>query len=210
VLSRKSAVDIAAVGLGTGAVAAYTRPGDRLTFFEIDPLVINITRNPANFTYVTQCAHGQIGYVVGDARLTLAKQPPGKFDILLIDAFSSDAIPAHLLTVEAMRTYFSRIKPDGVVIFHLSNRHLQLMTPAEGIARAAGGVSLEQKYIASADSPRMWESSEFAVIAGRTPQALEPYRSGIWEIPSPSNARTWTDDYTNIPGAVWSQFIHPN
>jgi hypothetical protein len=209
VLSRKGAVDIAAVGLGTGAVATYTRPGDRLTFFEIDPLVVRITRNPANFTYVTQCAHGEIGYVIGDARLTLAKQPRDKFDILLIDAFSSDAIPAHLLTVEAMRTYLSRIKPDGVVIFHLSNRHLQLMTPAEGIARAAGGVSLEQKYYASPSSPRMWESSEYVVIAGRTPQALEPYRSGEWEIPPPSRARTWTDDYTNIPGAVWSRLTHP-
>lgn len=209
VMRRKSSLDIAAVGLGTGAVAAYTRPGDRLTFFEIDPLVVDITRNPANFTYVTQCAHGQIGYVIGDARLTLAKQPTDKFDVLLIDAFSSDAIPAHLLTVEAMRTYLSRIKPDGVVIFHLSNRHLQLITPAEGIAKAAGGVALEQKYFAAPDSPKMWESSEYAVIAGRSPEALKPYLNGEWEIPSPSRARTWTDDYTNIPGAVWSRLTHP-
>jgi len=203
---RKSALNIAAVGLGTGAVAAYTRPGDRLTFFEIDPLVVSITRNPANFTYVSQCAHGQVGYVIGDARLTLAKQPAEAFDVLLVDAFSSDAIPAHLLTVEAMRTYLSRIKPDGVVILHLSNRHLRLQEPAHGIAKAAGGVSLEQDHRAAQTSPIMWESSENVVIVGRSAAALEPYRTApYWEIPRPSRARTWTDDYTNIPGAFWAE-----
>jgi SAM-dependent methyltransferase len=206
VRARKAAMDVAAVGLGTGAVAAYMRPGDRLTFFEIDPLVVAITTNPRNFTYVSECAKGRIDYVIGDARLTLARQPASAFDLLLVDAFSSDAIPAHLLTVEAMRTYLSRIKPDGVVILHLSNRHLELHGPANAVAKAAGGVSLEQRYRKADSATSMWESSENVVIVGRSAAALAPYRAApYWEIPPLSRSRPWTDDYTNLPGALWAE-----
>jgi hypothetical protein len=203
---RKSAIDVGAVGLGPGAVAAYTRPGDRLTFFEIDQLVIDIATDPKNFTYVSECAAGKVDYVVGDARLTLARQATERFDILLIDAFSSDAIPAHLLTVEAMRTYLSRIKPDGVVILHLSNRHLELRGPAHAVARAAGGVSLEQRYLKAENTPNMWDSTQDVVIVGRSPEALDPYFDAEnWEIPPPSRIRPWTDDYTNLAGALWRE-----
>ena len=203
--AQKSAITVAAVGLGTGAVAAYARPADRLTFFEIDPLVIALSTDPKNFTYVTECARGQIGYVLGDARLTLAKQPADTFDILLVDAFSSDAIPAHLLTVEAMRTYLSRIKPDGVVVLHLSNRHLELRGPAHAVAKAAGGVSLEQRYRKGDRTPNLWESSQDVVIVGRSAAALASYRAAPgWTIPPPSRTRPWTDDYTNLAGALWA------
>ncbi|HEY2359258.1 MAG TPA: fused MFS/spermidine synthase, partial [Phenylobacterium sp.] len=121
---EKPALRIGAVGLGTGSVSAYVRPGDRLTFFEIDPLVIRISSDPAHFSYTTRCAKGPVDYVLGDARLTLAEQPTDLFDILLIDAFSSDAVPTHLLTEEAVRGYLTHIKPDGVLILHLSNRNL--------------------------------------------------------------------------------------
>jgi SAM-dependent methyltransferase len=211
VRARKSAITVGAVGLGPGAVAAYTRPGDRLTFFEIDQLVIDIATDPKNFTYVSECAKGEVDYVVGDARLTLAKQPADQFDVLLIDAFSSDAIPAHLLTVEAMRTYLSRIKPDGVVILHLSNRHLELRGPAHAVARAAGGVSLEQRYRKGDYTPSMWESTQDVVIVGRSPEALDPYFDAEnWEIPAPTRIRPWTDDYTNLAGALWREQLNPN
>jgi hypothetical protein len=107
----KASVRIGAVGLGTGTVAAYTRPGDHLTFYEIDPLVVRIANDPKHFTYTTECAKGRVDFVVGDARLTVAKEPDGLFDILLIDAFSSDAVPAHLLTVEAVRGYLAKLRP---------------------------------------------------------------------------------------------------
>jgi len=211
VQSRKPTMDVAAVGLGTGVVSAYTRPGDQLTFFEIDPLVVAVSSDPENFTYVTECARGRIDYVIGDARLTLNRQPADSFDILLVDAFSSDAIPAHLLTVEAMRTYLSKIKPDGVVILHLSNRHLELHRPANAVAKAAGGVSLEQRYRKSDSTPHLWESSENVVIVGRSAAALEPYRAApFWEIPPPSRSRPWTDDYTNLPGALWAHLRGEN
>lgn len=124
------AVSLGVVGLGTGTTASFVRAGDRIRFFEIDPLVVRIANDPARFNYLRACARGPVSIVLGDARLSLAKAPPDQFDVLLIDAFSSDSVPVHLLTVEAMRTYLRVIKPDGVVILHLTNRNLELIPPA--------------------------------------------------------------------------------
>jgi SAM-dependent methyltransferase len=200
---RPAGVRIGAVGLGTGSVAAYVRPGDYLTFFEIDPLVIRIASDPENFSYTTECVQGRVDYVVGDARLTVAQQPPGTFDILLIDAFSSDAVPTHLLTVEAVRGYLTRLKPDGVLILHLSNRHLDLKGPAQAVARAAGGHALlQQRRVLSGAG--FWEADEDALIIGKSPEAIAAYAADPRWLPSdPTKARPWTDDYTNIPGAMW-------
>jgi len=197
---------IGAVGLGTGAVAAYTRPGDSLTFFEIDPMVIKIATDPKHFSYTTKCAQGKIDYVLGDARLTLTKQPNETFDILLIDAFSSDAVPAHLLTVEAMKGYLAKLKPDGVLIVHLSNRNLELRSPAMAVAEAAGGFSLMQRHDAASDSPPLWESSEDAMIVTKQLAALAPYEADKrWTATNPTLARPWTDDYMNLVGALYAQ-----
>jgi SAM-dependent methyltransferase len=196
------AMRMGAVGLGTGSVAAYVRPGDHLTFFEIDPLVIRISTDPKHFSYTTLCAKGVVDYVVGDARLTLARQPPGVFDVLLIDAFSSDAVPAHLLTVEAVRGYLSHLKPDGIVILHLSNRNLELNAPAQAVAHAAGGYALLQQYRPATNA--FWESGEDAVIIGKSPQAIAPFaHDKRWKPADPTKARPWTDDYTNLVGALW-------
>lgn len=200
---RPSGVRIAAVGLGTGAVASYVRPNDHLTFFEIDPLVVRISSDPRNFTYTTRCAEGAVDYVIGDARLTLAQQPAEAFDIILIDAFSSDAVPTHLLTVEAVRGYLSRLKPDGVIVLHLSNRHLDLNGPAQSVAKAAGGHAFLQmrRLVGNAG---FWEADEDALIIGRSPEAMARYAADDRWLPAdPSLARPWTDDYTNIPGALW-------
>ncbi|RAK68911.1 fused MFS/spermidine synthase [Phenylobacterium kunshanense] len=196
---------IGAVGLGTGSVAAYTRPGDHLTFFEIDPLVVKVATDPKNFTYTTECARGRLDYVIGDARLTVADQPDASFDILLIDAFSSDAVPAHLLTVEAVRGYLAKLKPDGILILHLSNRNLDLLGPAQAVARAAGGHGLIQTYRPDKEPEGSWESAEDAVIVARNPEALEAYaRSGKWKAVNPFLARPWTDDYTNLAGSLYA------
>ncbi len=204
--AARPAIRVGAVGLGTGSVAAYSRPGDHFTFFEIDPLVIKTASDPAMFGYTTECAKGRIDYVLGDARLTLAKQAPGQFDILLIDAFSSDAVPAHLMTVEAMRGYLTKIKPDGVVIMHLSNRNLNLPAPAKAIAAAAGGHALFQHHDADPAKPMMWEAGEEALIVARTPQALAAFaKDPRWTSADPKGARPWTDDYTNLLGAFISK-----
>jgi spermidine synthase len=196
---------IGAVGLGTGSVAAYVRPGDRLTFFEIDPLVVKVASDPANFSYTSECAKAPVDYVIGDARLTVAKQPAGSFDILLIDAFSSDAVPAHLLTVEAVRGYLTKLKPDGILILHLSNRNLDLLGPAQSVTRKAGGWALVQEYRPGQDPMGTWESPEDAVIAANSHQALARFAAdNRWRPANPFLVRPWTDDYTNLAGSMYA------
>jgi hypothetical protein len=199
----KPAMTVGAVGLGTGSVAAYDRASDAFTFFEINPLVARVSRDPANFSYLSRCARGGLGFVLGDARLTLGRQPADKFDVLLIDAFSSDSVPAHLLTVEAVKMYLSRIKPDGVVILHLSNRNLDLIDPAQAVALAAGGHALVQLHSRVAARPLMWESPEDAVIIARTPQGLAPFATNVrWRPVDAHGVRPWSDDYIDLFGAL--------
>ncbi|MFI4975812.1 MAG: fused MFS/spermidine synthase [Caulobacterales bacterium] len=200
---RKSAINVGAVGLGTGAVAAYTRPSDRLRFFEVDPLVIRVATDPRYFSYTTACAFGHIFYTLGDARLTLARQPSGHFDILLIDAFTSDSVPAHLLTVEAVRMYLSKLTPDGVLVLHLSNRNLDLMRPAQAVALAAGGQALKQEFWQSDAVSPIWASSEQAVIVANSRAALAPFLADPrWSTADAEGVQPWTDDYTDLFGAL--------
>lgn len=200
--ARKPQLSIGAVGLGTGAVAAYTRPGDTLRFFEIDPLVLRVSRDSGAFSYVSDCAHGQISYTLGDARLTLSKAPAASFDLLLIDAFSSDSVPAHLLTTQAARMYLEKLRPDGVVVFHLSNRNLDLMAPAAAIAQAASGQGLAQSF--RPGPPASYRViSEDVVITARSPAGLAPFvHDPRWTRADPAGVRPWTDDYTNLFGAL--------
>jgi SAM-dependent methyltransferase len=190
---------IGAVGLGTGAVSAYVRATDHLTFYEIDPQVIRISTDPKHFSYTTECAKGPVDFKLGDARLKLAETPEGTYDVLLIDAFSSDAVPIHLLTTEAVRMYLARLKPDGILILHLSNRNLALAEPAAGVAKAAGGYALFQHHLAADDSPILWESAEDALIVARNPQALADFAAdGRWTQPPKVTGRAWSDDYSNL------------
>lgn len=201
--ASKPALRIGAVGLGAGTVSAYVRSTDRLTFFEIDPLVVKIASDPKRFTYVSECAKGPIDYVLGDARLTLARQPKDLFDILLVDAFSSDSVPVHLMTVEAVRGYLSHIKPDGVVVLHLSNRNVELLGPAMAVARKAGGVARVQSHQIDPNAPSLWESSEDALIIARNREALAAFAGDRrWRPTNPGLAKPWTDDYTNLIGAM--------
>lgn len=203
--AQAGALRIGAVGLGTGSVAAYVRPNDHLTFFEIDPLVQRISTDPDNFSYVRECAKGRVDFVIGDARLTLQDQPTGAFDILLIDAFSSDAVPAHLLTVEAVEGYLARLRPDGILILHLSNRNLDLMGPAQAVARAAGGRALAQAYRPADDPQGSWESAEDAVIVAKNREALAAFAADPrWKPANPFLAKPWRDDYTNLAGALYA------
>jgi hypothetical protein len=203
--SRKPAINVGAVGLGAGSVAAYTRPGDAMRFFEIDPLVIQVATNPAYFTYTTGCAKGRIDYSLGDARMTLSNQPSRNYDILLIDAFSSDSVPAHLLTVEALRMYLSKLTPGGVLILHLSNRNLDLMRPAMATASAAGAYAIQQTHITATNQTKanLWTSSEQAVLLAPSRAALEPFMSDRrWKASDANGVQPWTDDYTDIFGAL--------
>jgi hypothetical protein len=206
---EKPALRIGAVGLGTGSVAAYVRAHDQLTFFEIDPLVIKISSDPGHFSYTSLCAKGPVDYVLGDARLTVARQPADIFDILLIDAFSSDAVPTHLLTVQAVQGYLTHLKPDGVLILHLSNRNLELNRPALAVAKAAGGVALIQHYRPPPGADMGgWPSPEDAVIVARSPAGLARFsHDARWRQADAGAVRPWTDDYTNLFGALWRRLL---
>ena len=207
--AARPALNIGAVGLGTGSVSAYVRPSDRLTFYEIDPLVIRVSTDARHFAYTTRCAKGPISYRVGDARLTLGGGRDGPYDILLIDAFSSDAVPTHLLTTEAVRQYLARLTPSGVLILHLSNRNLDLNRPAQAVARAAGGYALFQHYAPKpGQDAQSWPSPEDAVIVGRTAQALAHFAADPrWRLADAEGVRPWTDDYVNLVGALWRRFL---
>ncbi|HJQ34999.1 MAG TPA: fused MFS/spermidine synthase [Pyrinomonadaceae bacterium] len=131
-------LSIAVVGLGAGTTAAYARAGEAWTFYEIDPQVLEVARDPRYFTYLSECAGAPINVVIGDARLRLRGAPDGAYDLIALDAFSSDAVPAHLMTREALQLYLSKLAPGGVIAFHVSNRSLQLERVAGGIAADAG------------------------------------------------------------------------
>ncbi|MFA7441623.1 MAG: fused MFS/spermidine synthase [Sphingomonadaceae bacterium] len=128
---------IGVVGLGTGSLACYATPTEDWTMFEIDPLVVKLATDPRIFSFIDQCKP-DIRIVIGDARLKLAAEPAGRFDMLAVDAFSSDAIPLHLLTREAFQTYFNTLSPDGVLLVHISNRYLHLEPVVGAIARDLG------------------------------------------------------------------------
>ena len=186
---------VGVVGLGTGTLAAYGRKGDLYRFYEIDPRVIRIAQS--EFTYLADSA-ANIELALGDARLTLEREPPQAFDVLAIDAFSSDAIPVHLITRQALEVYLRHVRPDGIVAFHVSNRFLDLIPVVARLARETGAhavlVTDEPEEDGSLGSRSDW------VLISRDPQALE--RPGIAEAALPAEDRrgwrTWTDDYSNL------------
>ncbi len=201
--ARKPAASFGLVGLGTGTVTTFVRASDTMRIFEIDPMVVRLASDPAKFGFIRGCAKGPLAFALGDARLSLEREPPGRFDLLLVDAFSSDSIPTHLLTVEAMRTYLRAIKTDGVVLLHLSNRNLELTAPAAAAVAAAGGQALTQTYIPPPDTPAFADAESIVILAGRTPEALAPFRQDPrWSRTDPDAARPWTDDYSNVLGAL--------
>jgi len=197
---------IGIVGQGSGAMAAYKRAQDRMSFFEIDPMVDRLSRDPRWFSFINGCAEGPIRTVLGDARLTMEREAPASYDLLIIDAFSSDAVPTHLLTVEAIAGYLRLLKPEGVVVLHLSNRNLEITLPAEAAAAALKAPALHQIYIERRDAASMSESSTEALIVGKSEAALAPYRQDTrWRTLEATGVRPWTDDYVNLFGALVRQ-----
>ena len=204
---RHPGLKIGVVGQGSGAMAGYKRGTDEMTFFEIDPMVDRLARDPQWFTFISDCADGPIRTVLGDARLTMGREPAGTYDLLLIDAFSSDAVPAHLLTVEAIEGYLKLLKPDGVVILHLSNRNLDITLPAVAAAQRLDAGVLHQLYRKSDQTPDMAEASTEALILSPTQAGLAEFREDtLWKEPAPTEVRPWTDDYVNLFGALWRHF----
>lgn len=193
-----------AIGLGVGTVAAYGQPGERLTFYELDPAVARIAGNPRFFTFLRD-SRADVKVVVGDGRRMIAQVPAGTSDLVIVDAFSSDAVPVHLLTREALELYVSKLRPGGLIAFHVTNRHLELAPVVARAARALGLAAVERDD--RAEGARGTRTPSRWVVIARSQQRLEPLleRSG-WRIPEVSAGRVWTDDYSNVLSVVkWSR-----
>ena len=190
--------DIAVVGLGIGTLASYRTPGQQWTFYEIDPEVERIARAGEYFTYMRSCGDG-CRVVLGDARLSLARAPMHGYGVIVLDAFSSDAIPIHLMTAEALGLYLSRLAPGGALAFHISNRHLNLAPVLARTALSHGlAVRLQRHNTDQRVTPELF-SSTWMVMA-RNSADLGPLATDArWSMPAiPQSTPLWTDDFSNI------------
>jgi len=190
---------VAAIGLGVGTLAAYVQPGQQWTFYEIDPAIERIARDERYFTFLGQCGSA-CKVVLGDARLSLAAASDVRYNLMVLDAFSSDAIPMHLLTHEAMAVYLSRLAPHGVLAFHISNRHLALNGIVGRLAQANGLVALQKRDRKRTEGwPEDKTASEWVVL-GRSREDLGPLTDDQSWTAAPVTADTplWTDDFSNI------------
>ena len=202
--SAEQAVDptwnVAVIGLGAGAIGCYKQPGQHWTFYEIDPVVVQIAQDPSLFTFMRDCTPGA-PVVLGDGRLTLARAPAASYDLIVLDAFGSDAPPVHLLTRDAIELYLSKLRPGGVLVFNISNRYVELAPVLANEAsalslvcmeRADGHVSAERA--AAGAFPSDW------VVMARTAGAAGDLasRPGWHALPPDPGFPVWTDDFSNV------------
>jgi hypothetical protein len=190
----------AVVGLGAGAMACYAQPGESLTYYEIDPLVKRIARDEGYFTFLKQCAPtAQI--VLGDARLKLRDAPDESYDLIVLDAFSGDTIPMHLLTRESLALYLRKLAPGGVLAFHISNLYLDLAPTLGAQAHDAGLMCLmaddtgvSQAQIDAGKFPSIW------LVMARSKADLGALATDPRWMPvkTPPGTQVWTDDYSNL------------
>ena len=195
-------IRVAVIGLGAGTLTCASEPGEDWKFFEIDQTMVDTARDPKYFTFIQNC-EPDLKPVIGDARLTFAKEPDGIYDLIIVDAYSSDAIPIHLATEEAMEIYKHKLAPQGAVVMHVSNRHLELSSVVVGIADANDLKS----WVYSEDSGRDNEyifSTSVVVSAREEADVGALASSDKWTLTeAEDNQRVWTDDYSNVLGAVW-------
>lgn len=191
---------IGVVGLGVGTLACYRQPGQTWTFFEIDPEVLAYSER-GQFTFMKNCAP-EAPTVIGDARLKLEGLPADSFDILVVDAFSSDAIPLHLLTQEAQGTYFRTLAKDGLLLIHISNRFIDLEPVLSALARE-GGLASAIRFDDKPEGPGLTASTWVAL--SRDPAQLKALtEGGKWRSLGKPAADVWRDDYASIlPHLIW-------
>jgi SAM-dependent methyltransferase len=190
---KQGSMRVGVIGLGTGTIAAYGRLGDYYRYYEINPLVPPITKG--QFYFVPMCA-AKLEIAMGDARLTLEKEAPENFDVLAVDAFSSDAIPVHLLTNEAMQLYFRHLKADGILAVHVSNRYLDLQPVVAGEARALG--KLARVVDTDDDETQDVFGATWVLVTSPATGFDDIEMKNSAEIESKKIVRLWTDDYSNL------------
>ena len=191
---------IGTIGLGVGTIATYARAEDRIRFYEINPQVIEVANNTQWFHYLSDC-RGKVDTVLGDARLQLERELKSganqQFDLLILDAFSGDAVPTHLLTDEAIGIYSEHLKPDGLLVIHITNTHLDLFPVANQLAQKHG-YGYRRIYRKETDTL----SRNYYILLSKDPEFLEQVADEIEDLPEylnrPRSVPLWTDEYTNL------------
>jgi spermidine synthase len=186
--------NVGIVGLGAGTIAAYGRPGDRMRFYEINPAIQPIAQHL--FTYLRD-SPAQISFAEGDARASLAGETPQHFDVLVIDAFSGDAIPLHLLTTQALEIYKRHLAPGGILAFHISNRHVDL-EPAIYLLAQAAGMQARTVHNLGNDERGEFSSTWVLVTNNAAFLALPAVASRTRQTEQRAGLRLWTDDYSSL------------
>jgi hypothetical protein len=190
--------NIAVIGLGVGGTLSYSRPNERWTFYEINPAVVSVAKSREYFTYLSECAAAPVDIVLGDARLKLQSAPDHSYNLLILDAFSSDSIPVHLMTQQALDLYLSKVTPGGLIVFHISNRNLDLSDVVADLAKSRGlsGLSLLDMTPAEPNGrdPSHWvvlarDRADYGGLANE-PLARVLVSTGAEDV--------WTDDFSNI------------
>lgn len=197
-MQHRPAQQFGVVGLGSGTVAAYTLPNRHITFFEIDPQVDFIARN--FFSFLPRCAE-RCDVVLGDGRLSIQNGPDGKYDLLILDAFNSDSIPTHLLSREAIAMYRTKLKPDGAILIHVSNRYLKIQELVSTLVTDAGLPALVRS---DDDSETPGKARSIFIIAALNAESIAPLKEK-WEwieVFRPEGFAPWTDDYSNLLGLL--------
>jgi hypothetical protein len=193
----------AVIGLGAGALSCRAEPADTVHYYEIDPLIVRIARDANLFSYLSRC-RPDVPIILGDARLTLADAPDASYDLIIVDAFSSDAIPIHLLTREAMAIYAKKLRPRGMVVLHVSNRYLELPSVVAGVAAANGLIA--RVYDESRILRQIRRADPFASLVVAVVRREEDFGTLApwnWELQTPDPKQwVWTDDYSNILGSL--------
>ena len=192
--------EVGVVGLGVGALAAYGRPGQRWTFYELDPTVLDLAKDSRYFTFWRD-SDAELRSVVGDARISLARETDARFDLLVLDAFSSDAVPVHLLTREAVDLYRQRLNPQGALAFHISNRFLDLESVVASLAHDEGMRALSWADLAVSDEQRRAGRfpSHWMVLTENSELATALAASGDWQPPqAEADGSVWTDSFSNF------------
>ncbi len=195
------AMRFGAVGLGAGAIAAYGRPADTYRFAEIDPTVVEIARDPASFTFLAD-SPATIDVVVGDGRLDLETVAPGSFDLLVLDAFSSDTVPVHLLTVESFATSMRTLAPRGVIAVHISNRFIDLEPVVAAAARDLGFVAIIGSDLPPPELSELADASQWVVVGRSFADVAGLVEGDRWRTAHADGRRAWTDRYSDLLGAL--------
>lgn len=194
---------VAAIGVGTGSLACQAGSGEDWSYYEIDPDIVRTATDPARFNFFSACAPNA-KFVIGDARLTLADAADGLLDLIIIDAFSSDAIPVHLLTTEAIGLYFQKLRPNGAVLLHISNRNMELGSVVVATAQVHGFSTWLNQPGSSDEYSRTMKIPPYVALITRSGGDPGPLVKQNWvKQTGPSGTRPWSDDYADIVSSIW-------